>query len=89
MKSLIAALSTLALLSTSVQAAPPTGFEAEPVLRAQDLVAPELLKGPHFKVDSQVPVKGFLARFTIRSDFGAFEARNSSPRPPEGRRLAR
>ena len=74
MKALIAALSTLALLSTSVEAASPTGFEAEPVLRAQDLVAPELLKGPHFKVDSQVPVKGFLARFTIRSDFGTFEA---------------
>jgi len=73
-KALIAALSTLALLSTSVEAASPTGFEAEPVLRAQDLVAPELLKGPHFKVDSQVPVKGFLARFTIRSDFGTFEA---------------
>jgi hypothetical protein len=73
-RSFIAALAALALLSTSADAAPATGFEAEPVLRAQDLVAPELLKGPRFTVDSRVPVKGFLARFTIRSDFGTFEA---------------
>ena len=25
-------------------------------------------------MDAQAPVKGFLARFTIRSDFGTFEA---------------
>jgi hypothetical protein len=75
-RSLIAALAALALASTSAtaQAATPTSFEAEPVLRAQDLVTPELLKGPRFKVDAQAPVKGFLARFTIRSDFGTFEA---------------
>src|SRR5437773_8270008 len=51
-----------------------SGFEAEPVLKATDLVAPELLKGPHFTVDDRVPVKGFLARFTIRSDYGTFDA---------------
>jgi len=52
-----------------------SSFEAEPVLSAKDLVAAELLKGPHFTVDDRVPVKGFLARFAIRSDFGPFEAR--------------
>ena len=51
-----------------------SGFETEPVLKAKDLVAPELLKGPHFTVDDRVPVKGFLAYFTIRSDYGTFEA---------------
>jgi len=51
-----------------------SGFETEPVLKAKDLVAPELLKGPHFSVDDRVPVKGFLAYFTIRSDYGTFEA---------------
>jgi len=50
------------------------GYEAEPVLKATDLVAPELLSGPHFTVDSRVPVRGFLARFTIRSDYGTFDA---------------
>jgi len=50
-----------------------SGYEAEPVLKAKDLVAPELLKGPHFTVDERVPVVGFLARFTVRSDFGTFD----------------
>jgi hypothetical protein len=44
------------------------------VLSAKDLAAPELLRGPHFTVDPKVPVKGFIARFTIRSPFGKFEA---------------
>ena len=51
-----------------------SGFEAEPVLKATDLVAPELLKGPHFTVDNRVPINGFLARFTIRSTYGTFDA---------------
>jgi hypothetical protein len=51
-----------------------SGFETEPVLKATDLVAPELLKGPHFTVDNRVPINGFLARFTIRSDYGTFDA---------------
>jgi len=51
-----------------------SGYEPEPVLQAKDLVAAELLKGPHYTVDSRVPVKGFLARFTIRSDYGTFDA---------------
>jgi hypothetical protein len=50
-----------------------SGYEAEPVLKAKDLVAPELLKGPNFTVDERVPVVGFLARFTLRSDFGTFD----------------
>ena len=57
---------------TPVQAQ--SGFEKEPVLNARNLVAPELLKGPYFTVDDAVPVKGMLARFTIRSPYGTFEA---------------
>jgi hypothetical protein len=50
-----------------------SGYEAEPVLKASDLVSPELLRGPNFTVDERVPVVGFLARFTLRSDFGTFD----------------
>jgi hypothetical protein len=50
-----------------------SGYEVEPVLKAKDLVAPELLKGPNFTVDERVPVIGFLARFTVRSEFGTFD----------------
>jgi hypothetical protein len=36
--------------------------------------ASELLKGSHFTVDAKVPIKDFMARFTIRSPFGTFTA---------------
>ncbi len=77
MKFTIIALATATVLilgSAVMTAQAQSGFEPEPVLKATDLVAPELLKGPHFSVDDRVPVKGFLARFTIRSDYGTFEA---------------
>lgn len=50
------------------------GFEALPVLKATDLAPAVLLKGPRFRVDEKTPVKGLLGVFTIRSDFGTFEA---------------
>jgi hypothetical protein len=51
-----------------------SGFERPPVLKASDLAPPELLKGPRFHVDPEVPTDGLLTKFTIRSDFGDFEA---------------
>ena len=60
--------------SGAAHAQAPSGYEAEPVLNARDLAAPDLLKGPHFTVDPKVPVRGFIARFTIHSPFGTFEA---------------
>jgi hypothetical protein len=51
-----------------------SGFEREPVFRANSIVAADLLKGPHFAVDDRVPVSGLLDRFTIRSDYGTFQA---------------
>jgi hypothetical protein len=49
-------------------------FEQPAVLRAADLAPAELLKGPRFQVDETVTTDGLLARFTIKSDFGPFEA---------------
>jgi hypothetical protein len=72
-------ISALAMIAVLVMAGAPTtswaqsAYEAEPVLKAKDLVAPELLRGPNFTVDERVPVVGFLARFTVRSDFGTFD----------------
>ena len=70
----LAAITVLITGSALTGALAQSGFEPEPVLNAKDLSAPELLKGPHFTVDPKVPVKGFLARFTIRSDYGVFQA---------------
>jgi hypothetical protein len=50
------------------------GYEQQPVLQASQLAPAALLKGERFQVDGKVPTEGFLGRFTIRSDVGAFEA---------------
>ena len=70
----IAAATFLITGGTGRPAQAQSGFEKEPVLNAKDLVGPELLKGPYFTVDDAVPVKGLLARFTIRSPYGKFDA---------------
>jgi hypothetical protein len=50
-------------------------YETPPVLRAADLAAsPDLLQGPRFQVEPDVPTDGLLATFTIKSDFGTFVA---------------
>jgi hypothetical protein len=55
-------------------AALPVSAESEPVLEAGQLVAPELLSGPGWRVEPRVPVRGYQARFTIRSRWGDIEA---------------
>jgi len=64
----------LVAASAATTARAQSGYEAEPVLRAKDLVAPELLADPLFTVAPRVPVKDYLARFAIRSRFGTFDA---------------
>jgi hypothetical protein len=60
--------------SAAVTVRAESGFEKEPVLKAQDIVAADLLKGPLFTVDPRVPVVGYLDRFTLSSSFGPFQA---------------
>ena len=50
-------------------------YEPPPTLRASDLVPADRLQGPGYQVDDAVPTDGFLATFTVRSDYGVFEAR--------------
>src|SRR6266481_3988723 len=49
-------------------------FEELPELKANEILKPELLKGPHFVVRDQVPTGSGMNQFTIDSDFGVFEA---------------
>jgi hypothetical protein len=77
MKTTISVLAATVLIligSAVTQAQAPSGYEAEPVLNAKDLAAAELLKGPHYTVDPKVPVRGFIERFTIQSNYGTFQA---------------
>ena len=69
---------TIAFLLVSVAGMAPvagqTTYEQPAVLRAADLAPADLLKGPRFQVDEAVTTDGLLARFSIKSDFGPFEA---------------
>ncbi len=57
------------------QAAPPqpSGFETPPLLRAQDMLPPALVKGPHYHVNEAVFTYGFMNGYKLQSDFGTFE----------------
>ena len=49
-------------------------FEELPVLNASEILRPEFLGGPHYKVREPVPTYFGANQFTIDSDFGVFEA---------------
>ena len=51
-------------------------YEEPPVLKASDLLPADLLKGEHHEIEAQVVNDGFMNHFTIRSDFGTFEAKS-------------
>src|SRR5262245_9842369 len=75
-RALVTALATAFVVSGAGVAlvAGQAAYETPAVLRAADLAPPELLKGPRFQVDETVTTDGLLARYTIKSDFGPFEA---------------
>jgi hypothetical protein len=49
-------------------------YEELPELKASEILRPEFLQGEHFKVAEIVPTFSGANRFSIESDFGAFEA---------------
>jgi hypothetical protein len=53
---------------------PAAGFERPPVMRASELLPPDVVEGPHHEVEEQVRTDGFVRLYTISSDFGTFEA---------------
>ncbi len=55
-------------LATSARA------EREPVLDAAELVDASLLSGPGWRVEPRVQVRGYQARFVVRTDWGVLEA---------------
>ena len=76
-RAILGALASTCLLGAVTGVTPVAGqaaFEKPAVLRAADLAPAELPKGPRFQVDETVTTDGLLARFTIKSDFGPFEA---------------
>lgn len=67
-------LPVAALFAYAVAGAALAAHEREPVLAAGDLVEPALLSGPGWRVDPEVRVRGYQARFRVRTDWGDFTA---------------
>ncbi len=49
-------------------------YEITGVLKAHEILPPELLEGEYFSVHEDVPTYGFTNHYTITSPFGTFEA---------------
>lgn len=72
--SLLALASLAAALAAHAEEEASPAFEKPPTLHAQDLAPAKWLEGPGFRVEDAVTTDGYLARFLIRADIGAFEA---------------
>lgn len=55
----------------------PAHAEDEPTLAAAELVMPALLTGPGYRVEPQVQVTGYQARFVLHTDWGPLEAESA------------
>ncbi|WP_035611352.1 hypothetical protein [Haloferula sp. BvORR071] len=67
-------LTVAALLAANASAQAPAAYEQGVMLHAGDLLPGASLKGPSHRVREQVPTDGYMAYFTIDTDFGTFEA---------------
>jgi hypothetical protein len=56
-------------------AAEAAGFEVDPVRSAVELLPPDLLTSPHYRIEPQVVTSEFANRYVITSDYGDFEVR--------------
>src|SRR5690606_24823366 len=65
---LLAAMTAMTALPLRGEEA--AAFESGPVLAAATLGSPALLAGRGYRVEAQVPVVGFMARFTLLTDDG-------------------
>ncbi len=60
------------MLPSGPSAAAPPRYESPPVLKASVLLPPEMVSGPLFRVDDEVPTDGLMGRYTLRSELGTF-----------------
>jgi hypothetical protein len=52
--------------------------EGSPTFKAEELLTPAQLAGPHHRVASAVPVSGYFEVFTVKTDWGDVEAEGRS-----------
>lgn len=68
----VVAICMACLLAFSFQAAAMPAYQKPPTLRASYLLPPNMISGPLFQVDDQVPTDGLMGIYTLRSEFGTF-----------------
>lgn len=69
-----AALTAICILLSAPGIAAEPEFESAPVLKASNVLPPELLAGAHHRVREEVRTDGYLNYYIIDSDFGEFVA---------------
>src|ERR1700730_9584142 len=67
-------LAGMLLFQSAFTMAAQQGYESPPVLSASNILPPELLSGPNFRVQERVFNDGFMNTYTIDSKFGTFMA---------------
>lgn len=81
LRALLALVTTLSTAFSQTTATPP-GYEKPPVRAASDLLQAAELRGPSYRVREKVLTDGYIAHFTIDSDFGTFEDIKAFQRNP-------
>ena len=66
--------SVVALMLAGWSVAVAQQYETPQPVRAADVVAKGAVTGPHYKIRPSVAHDGYMYRFTVDSDYGAFEA---------------
>jgi hypothetical protein len=64
----------LLALQPAITMAAQSGYERTTTLSASKILSPELLSGPHHRVEETVYNDGYLNRYTVLSKFGGFVA---------------
>ncbi len=70
---LVVSLLAAGVLHAPTSWAAPARFEGPVNQKASDILPPELIAGPHFRVRDKVVSYGYMHHYVVDSDFGVFE----------------
>ena len=73
----LAALVSLICASSLSAQDPAATHEGYPILKASELLKPEVLKGPYHTVMEAVPTQGFANQYTVQTNWGVFTIRGN------------
>lgn len=71
--SAIAVIGLLGIWSQTAEATRPVQYERPSNRLVSDVLPPEMIQGPHYRVQDKVVSYGYMDHFSVSSDFGVFE----------------